>query len=682
MLLFLRVLTAGFILLLCTFGVFAFLELQDMRHKQAQLAENQNLLGLAQAHAARRAGEHATEYREGLESLSAQINDLTLTSKRLESQLQTLQSKSKDAINLSHEQQKKISNLIERFDVAANVLLEEAELSRSLRYKEPKPFSYFSGPLWQHHITILVNQLVRAQAMQPLVDLAGGEDTFLLKGNGVFYIDGIFHKSVEIFKSDNDKKTTFFVKAPGLVNLENDRLTIMGSNGKDEVFLDGCLSWKEEENADKEFSIWRATDIEQQTRTVRITKNIQTQIQSTCDNQYLKAHQYHVLRSQLRGDGQKVKQDHSLRKTALPTDKEIKTATFGGIGIVLAADGYDTVPDTGIMLQEVMPEKPASKSGMQKNDIIIKVDGQPVAGMKIKSLLEKMRGPVGTSVRITFIRSGNPDEKEVTLVRETLQVPGWMLQPHEQAKSYLSWDTPVRETTRFLITPHTLERGEDVKAFRIKNAGLAAEKPLELRITKNKKARAFDVDNPEWEILPETACLSQPIPAGGECLVLVRAKPVMDGQLQGDLVFSDGSVEHTRTIEGYAMGIAGALPPRVVGNGSACPIDGTRAEVAISSAAPLKSNNGYFSLSKASPNSPLQAKLFTAECSAWKKIRRKEREGFHCNNPGEGAHTATLREYSGDSIDGEWKIEQEKERSISAFFTCRDGVIDWIQWWW
>jgi carboxyl-terminal processing protease len=65
-------------------------------------------------------------------------------------------------------------------------------------------------------------------------------------------------------------------------------------------------------------------------------------------------------------------------------------------------------------------DTPASKAGILSNDIITKIDGEQVQGQSLNQAVDKMRGPVNTSVKLT-IQRGN-DVKEVTITRDIIRV--------------------------------------------------------------------------------------------------------------------------------------------------------------------------------------------------------------------------------------------------------------------
>src|SRR5215831_9335971 len=88
-------------------------------------------------------------------------------------------------------------------------------------------------------------------------------------------------------------------------------------------------------------------------------------------------------------------------------DMQIQTkGEFGGLGIEVVSPIDDT---------------PASKAGLQSGDLIFALDGEPVQGLTLQEAVEKMRGKVGTSIKISVRRAGK-DPFDVSLTRETIKV--------------------------------------------------------------------------------------------------------------------------------------------------------------------------------------------------------------------------------------------------------------------
>ncbi|HEY1878036.1 MAG TPA: S41 family peptidase [Rhizomicrobium sp.] len=89
---------------------------------------------------------------------------------------------------------------------------------------------------------------------------------------------------------------------------------------------------------------------------------------------------------------------------------------FGGVGLVME-------PDDG-WLKVVSPKDgtPAAKAGIRTDDRISAIDGVPVEGTEFIEAIDRMRGPVGSSVTLTIQREGEKKPFNVSLVRASLSV--------------------------------------------------------------------------------------------------------------------------------------------------------------------------------------------------------------------------------------------------------------------
>jgi carboxyl-terminal processing protease len=78
-----------------------------------------------------------------------------------------------------------------------------------------------------------------------------------------------------------------------------------------------------------------------------------------------------------------------------------------------------------------MDGSPAQQAGLHPGDIILKVNGENVAGMPIDQVVGRILGPAGTSVTLTIMTPGTEETRDVTLVRAhiTLQNVIWRQLP-------------------------------------------------------------------------------------------------------------------------------------------------------------------------------------------------------------------------------------------------------------
>ncbi len=97
-------------------------------------------------------------------------------------------------------------------------------------------------------------------------------------------------------------------------------------------------------------------------------------------------------------------------------DMQVQTrGEFGGLGIEV------TMESGVIKVVSPIDETPAAKAGIQSGDLIFALDGEPVLGLTLQEAVEKMRGKVGTPIKLG-IRRANKDPFDVTLTRETIKV--------------------------------------------------------------------------------------------------------------------------------------------------------------------------------------------------------------------------------------------------------------------
>jgi membrane-associated protease RseP (regulator of RpoE activity) len=69
--------------------------------------------------------------------------------------------------------------------------------------------------------------------------------------------------------------------------------------------------------------------------------------------------------------------------------------------------------DSGVMIEEVMPDSPAKKAGIQDGDIILKIDGKPVeSASDIRQALRSMDS--AKAVQLDILRDGKPVNVSVT----------------------------------------------------------------------------------------------------------------------------------------------------------------------------------------------------------------------------------------------------------------------------
>jgi hypothetical protein len=90
-------------------------------------------------------------------------------------------------------------------------------------------------------------------------------------------------------------------------------------------------------------------------------------------------------------------------------------AQFGGIGILVA------MQDGLVKVVEPIKGMPAALAGLLPNDLVTGIDDAPVLGLTQNQAVAKMRGAVGTTLKLTIIRSGEDRPLEISITRGLVQ---------------------------------------------------------------------------------------------------------------------------------------------------------------------------------------------------------------------------------------------------------------------
>jgi carboxyl-terminal processing protease len=83
-------------------------------------------------------------------------------------------------------------------------------------------------------------------------------------------------------------------------------------------------------------------------------------------------------------------------------NEDLDGGDFGGTGIVIQVDDQTKY----IVVENIVPDGPADKAGVQQDDLITAIDGTSTKGMTVQQASAKLRGKEGTSVSLTLSREG------------------------------------------------------------------------------------------------------------------------------------------------------------------------------------------------------------------------------------------------------------------------------------
>ena len=174
---------------------------------------------------------------------------------------------------------------------------------------------------------------------------------------------------------------------------------------------------------------------------------------------------------------------------------------FGGLGIEV------TMENGIVKVVSPIDDTPAARAGLKPGDLITQSEGEPVQGMALNDAVERMRGPVGSDIKLTIKREGK-DAFDVTMKRAVVKI--------QSVKSQLE--------------------GDDIGYLRITSFNEQADSGVKTAV-KDLKAKAgdklagivLDLRNNPGGLLDQAVAVSNDFMAQGE-IVSTRGRHAEDAQ--------------------------------------------------------------------------------------------------------------------------------------------------------
>ena len=118
----------------------------------------------------------------------------------------------------------------------------------------------------------------------------------------------------------------------------------------------------------------------------------------------------------------------------IDAQKDFTAATsgeFSGVGI-------DTGMEDGLVrVVSPIEDSPAYKAGLKTGDLVFEIDGKNVKGMTLSEAINKIRGPKGTTVKLSVLRKKTATPLSFSIVRETIKNPSIKFKLSTQDYPYL-----------------------------------------------------------------------------------------------------------------------------------------------------------------------------------------------------------------------------------------------------
>jgi carboxyl-terminal processing protease len=134
-------------------------------------------------------------------------------------------------------------------------------------------------------------------------------------------------------------------------------------------------------------------------------------------------------------------------------DMQVQTkGEFGGLGIEV------TMEDGLVKVVSPIDDTPAFRAGIKAGDVITHINEEPVLGLTLAEAVERMRGPVDSSIDLTLRRPGREEPLDVSMARAIITISPVRWRPEGDDIGY------VRITTFNEQTEASLQ--EAVKSLR------------------------------------------------------------------------------------------------------------------------------------------------------------------------------------------------------------------------
>jgi carboxyl-terminal processing protease len=91
--------------------------------------------------------------------------------------------------------------------------------------------------------------------------------------------------------------------------------------------------------------------------------------------------------------------------------------SYQGIG------AYVTVKDKQITIIAPIADSPAAKAGIKAGDVVLEIGGVSTADMSLAEAIIKIRGPIGTTVRLLVLHKGDTEPVEIEITRASFDIP-------------------------------------------------------------------------------------------------------------------------------------------------------------------------------------------------------------------------------------------------------------------
>ena len=133
---------------------------------------------------------------------------------------------------------------------------------------------------------------------------------------------------------------------------------------------------------------------------------------------------------------------------------------FSGVGISIQVDEKTKLLD----VNEVIPDGPAEKAGVQDGDTVLEIDGKSTKGLTTDQDAKLLRGDKGSTVKLTIERAG-ATLPQIAVVRDVIHQPSVYAKLLDNGIGYARLTVFGSNTAQELSAALTKLQGEGAKAY-------------------------------------------------------------------------------------------------------------------------------------------------------------------------------------------------------------------------
>lgn len=110
---------------------------------------------------------------------------------------------------------------------------------------------------------------------------------------------------------------------------------------------------------------------------------------------------------------------------------ESLSGEFEGIGAEIG------LRDGQLTIIAPLPDAPAERAGLRPGDAVFAIDGEDTRGITVDQAVKKIRGPRKTDVVLTIMHEGGEQIEDVSITRDTINIPSILWEMKEPEIAYL-----------------------------------------------------------------------------------------------------------------------------------------------------------------------------------------------------------------------------------------------------